>query len=145
MICFAGVRESDSIGRIAGADDVLRWAVKRRLHRAVQEELWVLFVDSMGTIRGSEMVGKGSESGVNVSAGCVLRAVLLSGCWRCLLVHNHPSGRVVASAEDVAFTRGVRDGAAFLGIDVLDHVIVGSRMDGRRLVGDCYSVRSGAW
>jgi len=41
-----------------------------------------------------------------------------------VLVHNHPSGDPTPSDEDVAFTRGVAEGAAIVGTPLLDHVIV---------------------
>lgn len=44
-----------------------------------------------------------------------------------VLVHNHPSGDPTPSDEDLAFTRAVVDGAAAIGMPLLDHVIVARR------------------
>jgi DNA repair protein RadC len=42
-------------------------------------------------------------------------------------VHNHPSGDPSPSAEDRAVTRQIRSAGAIVGIEVLDHVIIGER------------------
>ena len=45
-----------------------------------------------------------------------------------VLVHNHPSGDAMPSAEDVRLTQRVVKGARILGVECLDHVIVGRRI-----------------
>jgi DNA repair protein RadC len=42
-----------------------------------------------------------------------------------VLAHNHPSGDPEPSAEDVALTRRLASAGTLLGIEVLDHVIIG--------------------
>ena len=42
-----------------------------------------------------------------------------------ILVHNHPSGRLDPTPEDLAVTRRLVEAGRILGIEVLDHVIVG--------------------
>ncbi len=42
-----------------------------------------------------------------------------------ILAHNHPSGKVEPSKEDREVTRRLGEAAGILGIEVLDHVIVG--------------------
>ncbi|MGA2547939.1 MAG: JAB domain-containing protein [Rectinemataceae bacterium] len=45
----------------------------------------------------------------------------------CLLGHNHPSGKLDPSPEDIEITRRLREGGELLGISVLDHLIVGPK------------------
>jgi DNA repair protein RadC len=44
-----------------------------------------------------------------------------------ILAHNHPSGNVKPSQEDLALTRRIRKAGEILGIDILDHIVVSSK------------------
>ena len=43
-----------------------------------------------------------------------------------ILVHNHPSGSLTPSRDDVEFTRAMRRAAEIMGIDLYDHLVVSS-------------------
>ena len=45
----------------------------------------------------------------------------------CILGHNHPSGKLDPSPEDIEITRRLREGGDLLGIPVLDHLIIGPK------------------
>jgi DNA repair protein RadC len=74
-----------------------------------------------------------------VSVGCltsslvhpreVFKPAILAGSAALLLAHNHPSGDPEPSAEDIALTRRLIAGGQLLGIEILDHLILGE--DGR--------------
>ena len=55
------------------------------------------------------------------------------------MVHNHPSGDVNPSAEDLRVTRRVVEAGKIVGIEVLDHVIVGRTGEGQK--SDHFSLR----
>ena len=74
--------------------------------------------------------------GVNtVSVGCltsslvhpreVFRPAILAPCAALLLAHNHPSGDPEPSAEDISLTRRLMSAGQLLGIEVLDHIVLG--------------------
>jgi len=70
-----------------------------------------------------------------VSVGCltsslvhpreVFKPAILAGSAALILAHNHPSGDPEPSAEDVALTRRLVAAGQLLGIEVLDHVVLG--------------------
>ena len=70
-----------------------------------------------------------------VSVGCltsslvhpreVFKPAILAGSAALLLVHNHPSGDPDPSAEDIALTRRLAAAGQLLGIEILDHLILG--------------------
>src|SRR4029077_8023578 len=70
-----------------------------------------------------------------VSVGCltsslvhpreVFKPAILAGSAALLLAHNHPSGDPEPSAEDIALTRRLIAGGQLLGIEILDHLILG--------------------
>ncbi len=72
---------------------------------------------------------------VTVSVGCldsslvhpreVFRECLRRNSARVIMVHNHPSGDPTPSQDDIAITRRLSSSGLILGIEVLDHVIVG--------------------
>lgn len=48
------------------------------------------------------------------------------GAPRIILVHNHPSGDPTPSKEDLELTKRIYDAAIILGIDLLDHIVIGN-------------------
>lgn len=75
-----------------------------------------------------------------VSRGCldstlvhpreVFKAALLANAAGIVLAHNHPSGDATPSPDDMALTRRLVDAGRLLGVDVLDHIVIG---DGRHV------------
>jgi len=56
----------------------------------------------------------------------IFREVIRQGATRVIVAHNHPSGNVEPSTEDIVLTRQLLSGAQFLGIPLLDHLILGN-------------------
>ncbi len=44
-----------------------------------------------------------------------------------ILVHNHPTGDATPSSEDIAFTNTLYDATEILGIQLLDHIVIGNK------------------
>lgn len=57
----------------------------------------------------------------------LLKTSVLSNAATMLLVHNHPSGRLIPSRDDVMMTDRMRKIGELIGIPLLDHIIVGGR------------------
>jgi DNA repair protein RadC len=55
----------------------------------------------------------------------VFKPAILAGSAALLLAHNHPSGDPEPSAEDIALTRRLTSAGQLLGIEILDHLILG--------------------
>ena len=56
----------------------------------------------------------------------IFREALLAGASAVFLAHNHPSGDPTPSADDRSVTRRLAQAGATLGVDVLDHIVVGA-------------------
>ncbi len=72
-------------------------------------------------------VSTGTLSASLVHPRELFRAAVLAGAANLILVHNHPSGDVTPSREDLALTRQLKEAARLLGFAVHDHVIIAHR------------------
>jgi len=70
-------------------------------------------------------VSRGSLDSTLVHPREVFKAALLANAAAIVLAHNHPSGDPTPSPDDVALTTRLRAVGALIGIDVLDHVVIG--------------------
>lgn len=90
-----------------------------------------------------QLVAMGAINYCPVSVPELFKAALLSNAANILLFHNHPSGDVTPSSEDIQLTKRVVDAGKLLGIPLLDHIILGEddnfysfRESGRFLEGE---------
>ena len=56
----------------------------------------------------------------------VLRPAVRDNAPSVIVVHNHPSGDPTPSPEDVSITKELLDAGKLLGVEVLDHLVIGS-------------------
>lgn len=118
-------------------------AVARYLHLRYrcpgQEVLGALYLDSRQRPIRDEEIFRGTLDRAAAEPRAILKQAILLDAKSFVLFHTHPSGDPSPSAEDVTFTRSMRAAGREVGIDLLDHLIVG---DGGRWV----SLRErGAW
>jgi DNA repair protein RadC len=89
------------------------------------EEFHVLLVNTQNQILRDLQITRGTLDASLVHPREVFRPAILEAAASVILVHNHPSGDPTPSAEDRAVTRQLRAAGQTIGIEVLDHVIVG--------------------
>ena len=99
----------------------------RSLRSLPTEVLSVLLLDVRMCLIGMVKVAEGATARVAVSPREVFAAALTRGAAALVLAHNHPSGNPEPSAEDVEFTRAMRDAGELLDVQVLDHLVVSRR------------------
>ena len=63
------------------------------------------------------------------------KSAILSNAHSIILIHNHPSGSVKPSRQDLLMTRRMKEAGELIGIFVKDHIIIGGR------TGESYSFR----
>lgn len=76
---------------------------------------------------GRVLVTKGTASSCLVNPREVLRPCILSNACGFIVAHNHPSGDPAPSRADIQVTRQLREAGKTMGIDLIDHVIVGDK------------------
>ncbi|MEZ4352087.1 MAG: DNA repair protein RadC [Myxococcota bacterium] len=113
------------LGRvIRGPADVERY-FRARLRQLDRECFHVVALDGRHRLLGTDLVSLGTLTASLVHPREVFRQAIRRAAGAVLVVHNHPSGDPRPSGEDRAVTRRLRDAGELLGIELLDHVIVG--------------------
>lgn len=92
---------------------------------ADREYFAVLHMDHKNKVISSCIVSVGTISACLVHPREVFKSAILANAARIVLVHNHPSGDPTPSPEDWAITEMLMDAGKILGINVLDHIVLG--------------------
>lgn len=109
---------------IRDPDRLARKLVSRYAHH-VQERLGAVYLDARHRLIREREIYVGTLNATTVSARDIFRHALEEGAASVILFHNHPSGDPAPSAEDLQFTKQIRDAGVLLGVEVLDHLILG--------------------
>jgi DNA repair protein RadC len=96
-----------------------------RLEDLPVEEFHVAILDSQHRIEQDVLVSRGTLNASLAHPREVFRTAIAANACAVFLVHNHPSGDPVPSPADYTLTRELYAAGKLLGIDVLDHVIIG--------------------
>ena len=90
-----------------------------------REHFVVLLLDQKNRVIGIHTVSTGSLTASVVHPREVLKVAILSNAAAIVAGHNHPSGEPNPSQEDRALTERLRSACKIMGIELLDHVIIG--------------------
>lgn len=88
------------------------------------EEFWILLLNRANRVIGREQISLGGVAGTVVDAKIVFRKAIEGMASSLILVHNHPSGNLQPSQQDIDLTRKLKKAGATLDIAVLDHLII---------------------
>ncbi len=91
------------------------------------EEFWILLLNRANIVTRKEIISKGGMNSTVVDPKIIFKAALEHGACGIILCHNHPSGTVKPSEQDIRLTRRLMEGAGILDISLLDHIIVGAK------------------
>ena len=90
-----------------------------------QEQLRVLLLNTRNQVMAQRIVYQGNVNASIVRPAEVFRAAIIDSAPSIIISHNHPSGDPSPSPEDVSITRELVEGGKLLGIEVLDHIVIG--------------------
>jgi DNA repair protein RadC len=102
----------------AALSDELMWQA--------QERFAVLMLDVRHRLLGTQVITIGTATETIAHPRDIFREVIRQGATRVIIAHNHPSGSLDPSPEDISLTKQLLAGAQLLAIPLLDHLILGN-------------------
>ncbi|SNQ59440.1 RadC family protein [Candidatus Methanoperedens nitratireducens] len=130
--CFEIARRLESFNeevkpKVNSPEDVYR-RIYPRMREQKKENFIELCLDTKNQIIREEIISIGSLNANVVHPREVFKTALAVSAAHIIVAHNHPSGDPTPSREDIEVTKKLIEAGKIIGIDVLDHVIIG---DGR--------------
>ncbi|MGA7615015.1 MAG: DNA repair protein RadC [Thermoanaerobaculia bacterium] len=110
---------------VRDAESIARSLIARYSHH-LQERLGAVFLDSKNRVLKEREIYVGTLNSTVVSTRDVIRLALQESAAAVIIFHNHPSGDPAPSAEDIVFTRKMIEAGKLMGVDVMDHLILGT-------------------
>lgn len=95
------------------------------LNKKAEEYIILLCLDNQNYINGIFEISHGGISSADYSISNILKRALLVNSKKIIVCHNHPSGNLNPSKNDCAFTDRLYNASSLLGIELLDHIIIG--------------------
>jgi len=89
-----------------------------------KEHLWGVYLDSREIIKRIELINLGLVNVNLVHPREFFKPAIEVSATGAIMVHNHPSGNVSPSEEDLETTKKIIEAGKILGIDLLDHIII---------------------
>lgn len=88
------------------------------------EEFWVLMLNHGNYVIGKQPVSKGGTAGTVADPKIIFKTALEHNATYIILAHNHPSGNLKPSQQDVNVTKKLVEAGRVLDLHVLDHLII---------------------
>lgn len=108
---------------LMGPEDASRFLAAHASDLAV-EHFFAIHLDVRGKMTGFEQIAVGGLASVEVHPREVFRGAILSGAYSIIVGHNHPSGEVTPSDEDIVLADRLIAAGRIVGIEVLDSIVV---------------------
>ncbi|WP_428741879.1 JAB domain-containing protein [Tenacibaculum sp.] len=104
---------------------------------AVQECFKVLLLNNANKVKGIYQVSTGSITGTLVDIRILFAVIIKSLSVGVILIHNHPSGKLLPSEADKQLTQKIKKAASFFDVKVLDHLIITPSGDYYSFADEC--------
>lgn len=118
-------RKHKSAVDVRGPEAIAKLA--RKIIKENGKEHFILFcLDGNHSVVAYNIVSIGTATSAPVHPREVFQPAIMTGAVSIVLCHNHPSNNVEPSREDLSVTKSLMEASRYLGIKLLDHVIVGA-------------------
>ena len=107
------------------SEDVYKY-MRHRLERLNYEEFWILHLSHANRVQFAERMGRGGIASTAVDPRLIAKSAIDHLSSSIILVHNHPSGNLVPSAQDDRLTKKIVEVTKICDISVQDHLIIGA-------------------
>lgn len=92
------------------------------------EEFWILILNQANYMIGKQLISKGGMAGTVADPKIIFKTALEHNAAYVILSHNHPSGNLKPSQQDIAITRKLVEAGKMLDLYVLDHLIITNKL-----------------
>jgi DNA repair protein RadC len=89
------------------------------------EQFWVLLLNRANKVTGKVSISEGGIAGTVADPKRIFKVAIDHNASYIILAHNHPSGNLQPSEEDIKLTKKIKQAGELLDIKVLDHIITG--------------------
>ena len=134
-VCLVRENASDEIIKIKNESDAYE-LVKDELVNSDREILLSIMLTVRNDLIGVETVSIGSITASTTTPRDIFKSAILANAVAIIVCHNHPSGELIPSKNDIEITKQLIAAGDILGIKVLDHLIVSNQ--GYRSLRDNY-------
>lgn len=124
----AVLRNDKITHKISSSSDAIKFCEShfaRLIIDGKQEEFHIVTLDTKNQVIDTHQITVGTLDASLVHPREVFRPAIKDAASSILLTHNHPSGDPTPSREDIAVTRRLTEAGKLIGIDVLDHIVLG--------------------
>lgn len=97
-------------------------------YESAKEIFMVACLDDAMRVKKCSRLRKGSCDKVELDPRILAQYVLASSCSNVIIAHNHPVGEAIPSLEDILSTKDIKNTMQSLGVDLVDHIVVGNGM-----------------
>lgn len=108
--------------KITSSQDVHN-LIKPELLDLQHEEFWTLLLNRSNLVIKKQLISSGGVSGTVADPKMIFKTALSELASSIILIHNHPSGNLKPSQQDINLTKKMSEAGKLLEIPVLDHII----------------------
>jgi len=118
--------EPANLTKINSSEDAFSY-ISLELSDLSHEEFWVIYLDRANNVIDKTRISQGGVSGTVIDIRIILKQAIEKLATSIILFHNHPSGNLSASSNDLEITKKATEAAKLFDIKVLDHIIVAGK------------------
>ncbi|MEW6687317.1 MAG: JAB domain-containing protein [Candidatus Edwardsbacteria bacterium] len=93
-----------------------------------KEHFWAVGLNTRNKIKYTELVSLGTLNSSLVHPREIFRLAIFKGVAQLIVIHNHPSGSLEPSEDDLEITKKLVQAGKLLGIELIDHLIIGKNL-----------------
>ena len=102
----------------------LKYRHKLLVSNSIQEKMFLVILDKSGRVKHEMNIYVGNENSIRCSSRQIIQQVILHSGSSFYIIHNHPSGILSPSEDDILFTMSVINECKRLDINMVDHLII---------------------
>ena len=114
--------------KITSPDDVVDLGKGfMHIHEEPEEYMYMICMNTKNKVIGIFELSHGTVNSSIVGTREAFQKALLANAVGVIFIHNHPSGDCTPSREDIEITKRLSEAGKIIGIEVLDHIVIGEK------------------